>query len=205
MIEVKPYTLPDYNIFGSTKQFEALVWQPETSCLVLGQSNNAESSLFTDSVIGDGIPVYKRPSGGETVILTPQMLVIAVLLAETKLQNPKIYFEKINKAIIDALSTLGFENMSQKGISDICLGPKKILGSSIYRKSGKVFYHAVLNVAEDIGTIAKYIKHPQKEPEYRMGRKHEDFVTSLVNASSNIDMTKLKETLARYLLNIEEK
>jgi len=201
MIEVKTYDLPDYNLFNSTKPFEAFVWQPDKIYLVLGQSNNAQTSLFTDIVEKDQIDVYKRPSGGETVILSPKMLVVAVILTEEKLQNPKIYFEKINNRIMSALENLGFKNISQKGISDICIGNKKILGSSIYRKNAKVFYHAVLNLAEDVYLISKYISHPNKEPDYRMNRKHEDFVTSLSVFNPFIKIDDLKNEIIKTLNN----
>ena len=53
------------------------------------------------------------------------------------------------------------------------------MGSAIYQNKEKVFYHAVLNIQETSSLISKYIKHPQREPEYRQQRSHEDFVTSL--------------------------
>lgn len=193
--DVLKYDLPDLAILNSEAPTGVCVWQPDRAYLVLGQSNQAETALFTEKVTADNIPVYKRPSGGETVILTPNMLVMAVSFNETRLQNPAVYFKKINDTIISALAENGFAGLSQKGISDISRGPKKILGSSIYRKPGRVFFHAVLNVAEDPGVIAKYIRHPQKEPDYRQGRAHEDFVTSLTDNLQNIPLEKLKSDL----------
>jgi lipoate-protein ligase A len=89
------------------------------------------------------------------------------------------YFKLINNAIIEALSGLGIKNIGNKGISDISIGEKKILGSSIYRKQQVLFYHAVLNISEPVENISLYLKHPKKEPDYRLGRDHEEFVTSL--------------------------
>lgn len=200
--DVLKYDLPDLTILNSEASTEVCVWQPDKTYLVLGQSNRAETALFTDKVTADNIPVYKRPSGGETVILTPHMLVIAVSFKEIKLQNPAVYFKKINDTLISVLAENGFTGLSQKGISDISRGPKKILGSSIYRKPGRVFYHAVLNVAEDPGVIAKYIRHPQKEPDYRQGRAHEDFVTSLINSSDNNNIIRELKTTLEYRLQV---
>ncbi len=199
--DVLKYDLPDLAILNSEAPTEVCVWPPDKTYLVLGQSNQAETALFTEKVTADNIPVYKRPSGGETVILTPNMLVIAVSFKEARLQNPAVYFKKINDTILAALSECGFTDLSQKGISDISRGAKKVLGSSIYRKPGRVFYHAVLNVAEDPGVIAKYIRHPQKEPDYRQGRAHEDFVTSLINSPDNNIIRELKTTL-EYRLQV---
>ena len=65
------------------------------------------------------------------------------------------------------------------GISDITMAGKKILGSSIYRSKEALLYHAVLNLGEPASTFERYLKHPTKEPDYRQGRSHSEFVTSL--------------------------
>ena len=175
-----PYSLPDSVLIDPDADTNAfLVWQPDETVIVLGQSNQAETSVHTDLAEGDGIPVYKRHSGGQTVILTPQTVVISVRLISERLDNPQVYFKRINQLIISALANLGISDLHEKGISDIAIGEKKILGSSIYRKRNMVFYHAVLNIAETPEFIGRYLKHPAREPDYRSGRKHEDFVTSI--------------------------
>jgi lipoate-protein ligase A len=156
-----------------------LVWQPTETVIVLGQSNQAETAVHTDLANQDRVPVYKRHTGGQTVILTPRTLVISVRLISEKLDNPQVYFKRINNVILSALASLGIAGLVEKGISDIAIGEKKILGSSIYRKKNMVFYHAVLNISETPEFIGRYLKHPVREPEYRIGRKHEDFVTSI--------------------------
>lgn len=182
---------------ASTNAF--LVWQPSETVIVLGQSNQAETAVHTGLAEQDGIPVYKRHSGGQTVILTPKTLVISVRLISEKLDNPQVYFKRINKAIIIALANLGISDLTEKGISDIALGDKKILGSSIYRKKSMVFYHAVLNISETPGFIGRYLKHPVREPDYRTGRKHEDFVTSIHLAGYPLAVGTIREAITNQL------
>ncbi len=180
MIEVKKYDLPDSRLIDiEAEGNDWIFWPPDRTYLVLGQSNKAEQSFYADRVIADRIPVYKRPSGGESVILTPKTLVISVRLIAQQLENPQVSFRKINNVIIEGLAGLGVQNLAYRGISDICIGEKKILGSSIYRKKNLVFYQAVLNISEDIEMIGKYLRHPSREPSYRMGRDHLEFVTSI--------------------------
>ncbi len=187
----QPYNLPDIEIINSPLPLAVYVWIPDKTYLILGQSNKAETSLNMEAVMADNIDVFKRPSGGETVILTPEMLVIGISFAVDSLKNPKQYFLQINNRIIDCLSRQSIKNLSQKGISDIAISEKKILGSSIYRRPGRVFYHAVLNVSEDISIISKYILHPAKEPDYRKGRPHSDFVTSIKESGNDLTVEKL--------------
>lgn len=194
-ITVKNYDLPDFDIMEHQDDFTVKVWRPEQTCLVLGQSNHPETSLIVDSVVKDQIPVYKRPSGGETVILTKNMLVISVAFRVPTLQNPKPYFVRINNGIISALEKQGVTGLNQKGISDIAIFDKKILGSSIYRTTQKMFYHAVLNISENIDTISRYISHPTKEPDYRQGRSHKEFVTSLQEAGYEVSFERLEESI----------
>ncbi len=196
-ITVKSYDLPDFDIMERQDDFTVKVWRPEQTCLVLGQSNHPETSLIVDSVVKDQIPVYKRPSGGETVILTNKMLVISVAFRVPTLQNPKPYFARVNNGIISALEKQGVRGLNQKGISDIAIYEKKILGSSIYRTTQKMFYHAVLNISENIDTISRYISHPTKEPDYRQGRSHKEFVTSLQEAGYEVSFERLEESIVK--------
>jgi lipoate-protein ligase A len=194
--EFLSYNLPDSVLIDPDALKPAwFFWQPDKSYLVLGQSNKVEKSLYTDKVEKDGVTVLKRPSGGESVILTPNTLVIAVRLITEKMENPQVSFRKINNLIIKSLEDMGVTDLHYRGISDISIGEKKILGSSIYRKKNIVFYHAVLNLSENIKVISKYLRHPVKEPDYRKGRDHSEFVTSLAEKGYLINTERLIQRL----------
>jgi lipoate-protein ligase A len=198
--ETLPYFLPDQVLIDPDAAGNAfMVWQPEQTVIVLGQSNQAETAVHYDLAEQDGVPVYKRQSGGQTVILTPRTLVISVRLFSEKLENPQVYFKRINNVIISALINLGIDGLVEKGISDIVIGEKKILGSSIYRKKSMVFYHAVLNISETPEFIGRYLKHPAREPDYRIGRRHEDFVTSIHLAGYPLAVETIAEALTDML------
>lgn len=198
--EILPYFLPDQTLIDPDAAGNAfMVWQPAETVIVLGQSNQAETAVHADLADRDGVPVHKRQSGGQTVILTPRTLVISVRLLSEKLDNPQVYFKRINNLIINALANLGIRNLVEKGISDIAIGEKKILGSSIYRKRNMVFYHAVLNISETPEFIGRYLKHPVREPDYRIGRKHEDFVTSVHLAGYPLAVETIRKALTDML------
>ena len=178
MLNVTQYNLPDIDLLNrKTNQF--LIWIPDKVYVVLGASNNPALALNIDNVMNDNIPVLKRPSGGQTVILTPNNIVIAAVFFDKRSLHPKDVFQDINKLIISTIEQVGINNLSQMGISDITMAGKKILGSSIYRSKEALLYHAVLNLGEPVSTFERYLKHPTKEPDYRQGRSHSEFVTSL--------------------------
>ena len=194
MIQVRTYNLPDFNIYAKNEN-AFFIWQPEQTYIVLGTSNKPGDSLITENIINDNIAVYKRPTGGHSVVLTVNTIVISVLQLEDNLKPPKVLFQKINSKIILALEHLGVKQLSYKGISDIAIAEKKILGSAIYRNKEKNFFHAVLNISESADLFERYLKHPVKEPDYRKGRLHKDFVTSLKQEGYNFSNEEVMEAL----------
>ena len=180
MIEVIKYNLPDIDIlYNYRDDIKCRFWIPDKIYVVLGVSSKPEEALIQKNISENKIPVYKRPSGGETVVLSPNTLVISAIALYENLKSPKEFFRLFNNKIIYGLNSLGIENLFYKGISDIAIKDKKILGSAIYRTKDKIFYQAVLNVSENPWLFEKYLQHPKKEPDYRNGRLHSDFVTSL--------------------------
>ena len=204
MLEVRKYDLPDIDIFYDEDQAsDFFLWVPDDFYVVLGNSNKPYQNLKEKNIQDDDITVYKRPSGGQTVILTPRTLVISLKVTLEKFSNPSAHFRYFNQKIIEALASLGVENLYYRGISDIAIADRKILGSSIYRRRNILFYHAVLNVSESVDTIDRYIKHPVKEPDYRFGRSHHEFVTSLHAEGYKLSMKQLRTTLAEFLRAID--
>lgn len=204
LITVRKYDLPDSYFYKNNIDTPLIkVWVPENTYIVLGRSNNPTDSLFMENINNDNIPIYKRPSGGETVLLTPKTLIISIAINQSGFKGGKIYFKLINNKIIDSLNSLGINDLIYRGISDIAINDVKILGSALYQNKDVVFYHAVLNVSESIELIEKYIKHPNREPDYRKNRSHQDFVTSLAKENYSINIDKIKIALENGLTTLQ--
>lgn len=195
MFKIKEkYDLPDFSIVESEKDFDIKIWQPENTYIVLGRSDRAEDAVNFDYSATEPIFVVKRPSGGHTVVVSPKTLVISAIFRDSQIKSKGI-FRKMNAHIISVLQTLGVKNLHEKGISDISIGNKKILGSSIYKNPKYTFYHAVLNHSEDVDLIQNLLKYPKNEPDYRKGRSHKEFVTSILEAGYNISINQLANNL----------
>lgn len=196
-VEVIPYDLPDAFLFIGTED-DILIWKPENTVIVLGQSNTPALSLIEENVYTDGVPVTKRPTGGEAVVLTPRMAAITVARNFQGMTSSKVFFSEVNHMVMDILSDLGVKELGSKGISDITIGNRKILGSSMHRREGRLVYHAVLNLGEDTHVFERYLRHPRREPDYRQGRLHGDFVTSLNEEGYNVGYDDLVTRLDDY-------
>lgn len=195
-VEVRSYDLPDAPLFGGSGN-GMLVWQPAETIVVLGQSNTPERSLILENVMSDNIPITRRPTGGEAVILTPRMAVITVAREFPGLVRSRDFFMEVNRMILDMLSDLGVKNYGARGISDITIGHRKILGSSMHRRENRLVYHGVLNIAGDPSIFEKYLRHPSREPDYRRNRPHGEFVTSLKNEGYNIHYHDIAAIITR--------
>lgn len=192
LIEVRAYELADAEIVHS-KENRVMVWHVDKPCVVVGQGNRVMDSLNLKALAEDNITVYRRPSGGQPVFLSPRTLQVSVLLMENQLVNPLIYFRRINGRLIQAIGDqLGLE-LEARGVSDLATkDERKVYGSSIYRGKGRIFYHGVLNVSETPATISRYLFHPPQEPEYRRGRHHLSFVASLAEYVPDKEEKKLR-------------
>ena len=199
--ELKKYNLPDAALLENPGQASFMVWQPAFTCVILGSSNKISDSLHLKNILADGVPVYKRPTGGESVILSKEMLVVSVVKPQQGIGAVKKYFEEYNNILEKSLSKLGIKNLGQKGISDISIGDKKIVGCAIHQNKFRVFYHAVLNWNESVDLMERYLRHPQREPDYRAGRRHADFVTCLKCHSVGLSLDDVKAAIEKEFTN----
>ena len=155
------------------------IYEPASLCAVLGASGKPEADLLLENLSADGVPWMRRRGGGGTVILGPGQAVLAVVKEVASPFRNREYAAVINSWIIEALEGLGVAGVHAEGISDLAIGEKKIVGTSIYRRRLVLFYQASLLVSNDISVFTRYLAMPAKVPEYRRGRSHEDFCTTL--------------------------
>ncbi len=155
------------------------LYEPPTLCAVLGASGKPAQDLLLEHLEADGVPWMKRRGGGGTVILGPGQVVLAlVTTVESPFRNRE-YAAAINSWIVDSLALLGVNGVHPEGISDLAIGEKKIVGTSLYRTRLVLFYQASLLVSNDISVFTRYLAMPTKVPEYRAGRSHEEFCTTI--------------------------
>jgi len=196
-LDIRDYDLDDRLLLEEARTpFAFLVWRPAQTVVVIGKGNRPELAVFSDAALADGVPVLRRPSGGEAVILSPEMLCVSAVRNTTRQQPSPRYFRHYNGLIIRALQALRIDGVGQQGISDLAVGGRKILGSSIYRNKNRVFYHAVLNVAGRTDLMERYLCMPQRQPDYRRQRAHASFVTSLQELGHRPDFESLRQQIS---------
>jgi lipoate-protein ligase A len=163
--------------------------------VVLGRSSKIEEDVMVETCADDGIPLSRRSGGGGTVILSPGILILSIAGRSTLQYHLREHMNAVNRIIVDTLEQLGVNSPVIRGISDITLGMKKILGSSLYRRKDLIIYQGSLLVNPDLSLMKRYLKQPRKQPAYRKDRSHEDFVTSLHNEGYEIPEVEIIDKL----------
>ncbi len=151
---------------------------PETAA-VLGRGGKPDVELELNNLQADEIPILRRRGGGCSVVLDPGNLVVTVTLPMAGIGRVTSSFDAISRWLIAALDACGIPGVERKGVSDLVLGDRKIGGSCIYRTKGLLHYATTLLVDPDLDLMERYLAHPPREPEYRRGRRHRDFMTTL--------------------------
>ncbi|MES2746676.1 MAG: hypothetical protein V4655_14680 [Bdellovibrionota bacterium] len=155
-------------------------WVPVDPLVVLGRSNKQSTEAHRENCERDGIPILKRLGGGGTVLLHDGCLVVSLGLWVSDYYKNDLYFRLLNQSLIDVFqSQIPEQNFTQRGYSDIVLGDKKLVGTSLFRSRNYLLFQASILVDPKIEWIETYLRHPSAEPDYRKGRSHRDFIMGL--------------------------
>lgn len=163
-------------------------YEPQVIEVVCGPSCCKEKEIKIVQCKRENVPIRERRGGGGTVVLARGMVVTIIVLERRDGEKPLECFDKIHTAMINILSELEIKGVEKRGFSDLAIGDKKILGSSLYlgSKPSLFYYQSSLLVDVDLSLFDKYLYHPLKEPEYRMKRTHSQFCTTLLNAGYKV-------------------
>lgn len=162
-----------------------LIFYENFPALVLGKSLDYEHEIWRHKMHP---PVYRRISGGGSVMHMTGNLNYSLFLPLSEfpeLMNISLSYERILGALAQALEP----NVTREGYSDLamrCRGAaRKFSGNAQCRKRGWIMHHGTLLYdTEAIRQIPWYLKPPPKEPEYRRGRGHRDFMTNVLPVTS---------------------
>ncbi|MFT5232855.1 MAG: lipoate-protein ligase A [Candidatus Krumholzibacteriia bacterium] len=147
--------------------------------VVIGRGGHQNLELLNENIAADGIPLYKRAGGGCSVVLDPGNVIISLALPLAGISGITGAFKHISNWLISSLAECGIKGVVQNGVSDLVLSEKKIGGSCVHRTRGYLYYSTTLLVEQNMPLVKRYLQHPPREPEYRQGRPHSEFMGTL--------------------------
>jgi lipoate---protein ligase len=156
-------------------------WDPPEYAVVVGASGRIAEDVFLGACNADGVAIWRRSSGGGTVVIGPGALCVSVILpsdaapglARVDLAHTHV-LEKIAAALRGTTSSVAV-----LGRGDLTVKNRKFAGSAQRRLKDWFMVHCSILYDFPIERISRYLKPPRRQPEYRAGRSHEDFLTNL--------------------------
>jgi lipoate-protein ligase A len=187
-----------------------LFWEPCATFVVVGYANKVATEVNTAACEARKVPVFRRCSGGGTVVQMAGGLNYSLILRITE-TGPTRNISSANQFIMEkncaAIETLAAEfkiknsklKITVRGHTDLCLGDLKFAGNSQRRRKNFLLFHGTLLLNCDLQLIGELLQMPSLEPDYRAHRSHEKFVTNL-----NLPAEKVKNALAKEWNAVEE-
>lgn len=157
-------------------------WEYSKHFVVLGYSNSLKSEVKISACRKDHIPVLRRASGGGTVLQGSGCFNYTLILNISRhkdLSGISFTNAYIMKKHADALSRILRKQTEFKGSSDLALNNLKFSGNAQRRKKYFLLFHGTILNHFNLTLISKYLKMPSKQPDYRLNRRHEDFIANI--------------------------
>jgi lipoate-protein ligase A len=156
-------------------------WESDRHFVVLGRASCVADDVDLMACHEDGLPILRRASGGGTVLQGPGCLSYALVLpldwhpdlANIRTTN-RLILERMATALRRWEPTTVF-----RGISDLAIGDRKISGNAQRRTGKALLFHGTILHGMGADLVARYLKHPSRQPDYRSDRPHQAFLGTI--------------------------
>jgi lipoate-protein ligase A len=164
-------------------------WDARETFVVAGYANKIVTEVNVENCRAKRIPIFRRCSGGGTVLQGAGCLNYALVLRIAEdgpcrtITSANEFIMKTNCAAIENLFKSKIENRKSgilvRGHTDLALDGLKFSGNSQRRKKNFLLFHGTFLLNLDLALVAIFLRMPSKQPDYRQGRGHGEFLTNL--------------------------
>jgi lipoate-protein ligase A len=154
------------------------LWEVDAPAVVLGRFSPADE-VFDAHCERDGVPVVRRFSGGGAVVIGRGCLNFCTVFAlplHPELVDVARSFELVLQRLASALA---IEGLSAAGGTDLALAGRKVSGNAQRRGRRALVHHGTLLYDFDPQLLTRYLRMPRRQPGYRNGRPHHEFIGCL--------------------------
>ena len=168
-------------------------WESPVYFVALGYTNRAATETDEAACRARGVPILRRATGGGTVLQGPGCLNYALVapIAEGESLNVGATNEWVMGRVRGALDPLLGGEVLVQGHTDLTWRGRKFSGNAQKRRARFFLFHGTLLLDFDLALVQELLRAPSKEPSYRAGRPHSDFVGNVP-----LDRAAVKAALA---------
>lgn len=170
-------------------------WEAAKYFVVVGYGNHVQKEVDVAACESGKIPILRRCSGGGTVLQGPGCLNYSLVLKADEqgplrsITSANRFIMERNRAAIEA--EVGGQRADAgveiRGCTDLALVTHqsslvtalKFSGNAQRRKKHFLLFHGTFLLNFDLPLVSRFLRMPSKEPDYREGRAHENFLTNL--------------------------
>ena len=185
-------------------------WKSPEYFVVVGYANKIAVEVNIENCRTKQIPIFRRCSGGGTVLQGAGCLNYALILhitddgpCHTITSANQFIMSKNREAIESLAEQFKIKNsklkISVRGHTDLALNDLKFSGNSQRRKKNFLLFHGTFLLNFDLALVGEFLRTPSKQPDYRASRSHDEFVTNL-----NLPADKVKTALKKSWNAIDE-
>jgi lipoate-protein ligase A len=157
-------------------------WEPAQPTVIVGRSSRVEQEVDTKFCRSRKIPIYRRASGGAAILTGPGCLMYALLLDYRRRPILRMLDEShryVMSRMKQAIHSLGI-GVEFRGTCDLTIGDRKVSGNAMKCKRNWFIYHGTMICQSmEIELIEHCLRMPRRQPEYRRGRAHTDFISKI--------------------------
>lgn len=157
------------------------LWEPHKTAVVLGRACRVADEVNLFNCEQSGVDVVRRTSGGGTIVTGSGCLMYSVVLSlqlRPALVSVDVAHCLVLETIAKALQPFA-PGAARRGTSDLAAGDLKFSGNSMRVKRTHLLYHGTVLYDFPLQQISDLLKPPPRQPDYRLGRTHEQFVQNL--------------------------
>ena len=169
-------------------------WEMPSHVVVAGRSTRVGEEIDMDYCRDRGIEILRRCSGGASVVGGPGCLMYSLVLkveGRGDLRKIDLAHQYVMERVLDALR-MQLDDAQFQGTCDLTWRNRKCSGNSLRVARRHLLYHGTLLYDFDLSLIARCLKVAPRQPEYRQGREHHQFVTNVP-----IDASQFTEDLCK--------
>lgn len=147
-------------LLDSKKGSIFMLWRNDKA-VIIGKNQNAYAELDLDYVEKNNIKVVRRLTGGGAVFHDIGNINFSFIVPDT--EKAVLDFARFTKPIIEALKSLGIENVCLSGRNDIMIGDYKISGNAQSSYNGKTLHHGCMLYSADLSMLTGALRvDPEK-------------------------------------------